>query len=465
MPCSNEKRIEWREINKQSFNQDCLKTNWAIVSSRILKYKKVIKYKCRKITDNICPGILKIDISLDGQILSVMEAYEHNDICKNIETVEKFNLKSEVVKLFDNNIKQAWDIKKAIESLKNANGNNIYNNVDIKKIYNIISNINKSTRNLDLPITTDEVESLCNSLRIANNEADPFVVRYSTNPVKILISSSILLKRLEKARNLHIDATYKLNTCKYPVVVVGFTDLDSSFYTSAVCIMQNETAESYRWILSTLVEKCLDLNIELNFKAIIADNSSAISLAANQIFPNIKRINCWAHTWRLMENLISPINMFKAEISDDIHFLQKLFSEDLFKEGLRLFKNKWSQIRSTTNFIENFFNLYVDNNSNWYEGYDCFAPSTNNALEKFNYLIKSRYTKFKQIPLISFINNIAMEIIKDATLNSNFNLAKIKYNEPSLIDSIGFEFVEFIFMKTLHNEFFFYLQKPPFHLN
>ncbi len=121
----------------------------------------------------------------------------------------------------------------------------------------------------------------------------------------------------------------------------------------------------------------------------MADDSSAISAIITHSFLLAKRIHRWAYTWRYFEKLLKPLDVFSDEIGSDIHFIQALSRIDLFKEGLRLFKNKWQLIIKTFDFIDSFFKLYVEKNSNWHESYDCFAPSTKNALEKFNLTIKT----------------------------------------------------------------------------
>jgi hypothetical protein len=64
-------------------------------------------------------------------------------------------------------------------------------------------------------------------------------------------------------------------------------------------------------------------------------------------------------------------------------------------------------------FIYQRFNFpFVDTNSNWFESYDIFNPSTNNSLENLNLIIKSKYCDWNQLNIRQFID-ISLKIMKD----------------------------------------------------
>jgi hypothetical protein len=144
-------------------------------------------------------------------------------------------------------IHQAWDIKKHIEKQKNEKGESKYASIELNKIYSVLSYTKKLKAIGSNLITTDNIFDVCNKYAdIGNYEKKYFILGFSTNPVMVLINSQTLMKRLIKVRNLHVDETYIISTCSYPLIVVGFTDLESLFYLIALCIVVCESAESYK---------------------------------------------------------------------------------------------------------------------------------------------------------------------------------------------------------------------------
>ena len=51
---------------------------------------------------------------------------------------------------------------------------------------------------------------------------------------------------------------------------------------------------------------------------------------------------------------------------------------------------------------------------------------------------------------LGFIEKIAYELISDASFITNFNLEKIKYNEPELIDISDLKSSGFLFIKKIN---------------
>jgi hypothetical protein len=61
-------------------------------------------------------------------------------------------------------------------------------------------------------------------------------------------------------------------------------------------------------------------------------------------------------------------------------------SPEIFEKAVELFKKKWNTEQAFLNYFER---EWLSDNSNWYEGVGvCNVPSTNNALEAFNKVIK-----------------------------------------------------------------------------
>ena len=84
-----------------------------------------------------------------------------------------------------------------------------------------------------------------------------------------------------------------------------------------------------------------------------------------------------------------------------------------------LFCAKWEPMEG--NFVEYFRKQWLGTHSNWFEGAANYTPSTNNALESHNAVIKRKVTLRKHLPLNQFL--IAM---KDMTEDISTQLSKGK---------------------------------------
>ena len=100
------------------------------------------------------------------------------------------------------------------------------------------------------------------------------------------------------------------------------------------------------------------------------------------------------------------------DIKKEIIFLQGLTNRKLYEQGIELFKLKYSQFSVTRTFLSKFSKCFIEKNNNWQEPYDVFAPSTNNALERFNLLVKDKYFKWNRLNMTNFFD-ISFKILND----------------------------------------------------
>lgn len=66
-----------------------------------------------------------------------------------------------------------------------------------------------------------------------------------------------------------------------------------------------------------------------------------------------------------------------------------------------LFSKKWESLES--DFVRYFERQWLGTHSNWFEGAADYTPSTNNALESHNAVIKRKVTFRKRLPLNQFL--------------------------------------------------------------
>lgn len=135
-------------------------------------------------------------------------------------------------------------------------------------------------------------------------------------------------------------------------------------------------------------------------KVLISDAAPSIINAFYAVFESAERnIVCWAHVKRNLQQKTK--NM---ELLTDIDALQLSPNRDAFEQGVQLFFDKWGDTEKT--FCSYFKKVWIDKNNSWFEGYCMFVPSTNNALEAFNNVIKRKYTFRKRLGIVKFNDQI-----------------------------------------------------------
>ena len=94
---------------------------------------------------------------------------------------------------------------------------------------------------------------------------------------------------------------------------------------------------------------------------------------------------------------------------NDIEALQLAQSERIFTKASNLFFKKWT--KKQPHFCEYFQSEWLGSHNGWYEGVKHFTPSTNNALEAKNKVIKDEDTMRERLPLSRF-NVVAFESVE-----------------------------------------------------
>lgn len=423
-------RVPWTRNDNFIFREDQWRREKTVESSNFTTFH----YYCTSKCNTSCPFIFKKDVRRDDGRCSFYTAYEHSEAC--LESSHNFSTthpRAAILRECESQVMpKAWDVKTALEGAKDENGNRKYPQIDIKYLYGVMGSLKKKASIASSMITTDHIEEKCSLYLHPSESCEPWVLGTDTDPMRVLISSQDLLNKTSSSRIMHIDGTYKLTTCNYPIVVIGFSDLDGKFFLSAIGVIETESEASYTWVLEKFKTGMRNLNLSFNPEVAVADNSSAISAAVAHSFPGIKRVNCWFHVKKNLKELIASNPPYIESFSHDVDFLQLLPNPILFDQGLDLFFEKWAKIPSMKKILKSFEKNYTaESNRNWFEGYDLFSPSTNNCVERFNRTIKSRYAGYTKFNLLRFID-VETRIVKDCNADAP-SLIKMKYNEPNLI--------------------------------
>lgn len=261
-------------------------------------------------------------------------------------------------------------------------------------------------------ISIGELEALCIKYQeIPQNLNQPYVVHHKNQCegdlwFGFLISTPKLISFMQQSSALHCDATYKLSWHGYPVLVVGISDKDKQFHPIAMAVTSGETSNDYEFVFEG-IKKHADQNYSPNI--LIADSAEAITNAFTTVFNpiNFLRIYCWFH---VTQNIDKKQSLVSKEIwttlRSDISFLQIASSPSVFNAAKKLWSKKYENL--VPNFHQYFWKEYIENRSNWYEGYAIGFPSTNNGLESTNNVIKSQGTfreRLSMAGLFSFMLN------------------------------------------------------------
>ena len=116
--------------------------------------------------------------------------------------------------------------------------------------------------------------------------------------------------------------------------------------------------------------------------------------------------------------------MVQEDLINDIEALQVAQSERIFTKAANFFIKKWSSRES--NFIECFKSEQLTSHNGWYEGVRHFTPSTNNALEATNRVIKDENTSRERLPLSRF-KVLAFKIVEK--WSKSYERGLKKYND------------------------------------
>lgn len=267
--------------------------------------------------------------------------------------------------------------------------------------------------------------------KLPENHNEAFVLAHEscnfneTMGFRFTMSTPLMLQRLAHRKTICIDATYKLNWMGFPLIIMGTVDRAKQFHPLIYACSSNERTEDYEFVFRS-VKDAIRMHIKKIFRpmTLVADGADAIRSAFYAIFPNaVMDIMCFAHVLRNIRKRPFVSKNNKSLIIDDIKKMQLAASRQAFDDMTKLFCEKWCSLEE--NFVDYFKAQWLGTHSNWFEGAAVYTPSTNNALESHNAVIKRKITFRKQLPLNKFLL-----IMKEMTENISQQL----YNEKRVIE-------------------------------
>lgn len=315
---------------------------------------------------------------------------------------------------------------------------------NLKCIYNYLHRTNYK-KNAEHKVSVGEmVEWFEANSSIPENESTPFILSHECSEpgdkakfFRFAVTSKILLKNATKSKILHADATYKLIWQGFPVLIIGCTDKRKTFHPIVIGVSTNETQSDFTFMMESVkngVKK--HFNVEYMPNVMVGDAAPAISNAFQSVFPGGKNtiVTCFAHVIANMKKQKLEDKSLDnwRKIKNDITHLQLAPSKAVFEKAQQCFIDMYQE--KEPNFCNYVQRTWFNKNSNWYEGVKHFTPSTNNALEAFNAILKRDHTHRKRVTCAAF-KNLLMDIIQ--TLSEKYVRGeKIVHTsvEPSLDD-------------------------------
>lgn len=373
--------------------------------------------------------IMEMHVSDEIKCFKAIDDHNHAEIKSRSIPVE---VKSIIVDLHHNGMKPKSILRYLNE--KFGENNHIRN---VKQISNFL-NYNKIIKYEQDKVSLGElIEWLAANSEVPADEDEPYIVQYSHSDYdspeyyfRFISSTRRLLKLASKAKRIHVDSTYKLVWQGFPVLVIGNTDLNRKFHPYAIAVCCTEKIEDFEFLFTSLSTVIKNLfNMTFSPSVLVSDAASAIRTAFINVFGSTTlTVTCWAHVAMNVKKAKLATTKNRIEIKKDLNSLQLAANEDIFKKASVYFIQKWAQHEK--NFCAYFEKVWLREHTNWYEGVSHFTPSTNNALESFNSLIKKCYTLRERHPLSRF-KIVLHEMVKDLSLE--YKMAKRTVAQRSTI--------------------------------
>lgn len=115
----------------------------------------------------------------------------------------------------------------------------------------------------------------------------------------------------------------------YPVFIAGTCDKNNSFHPTFCALASHENEFCFQKFFEFIAQR---VNCQLEF--VLADGAQAITNAASVVFPNAKRLMCWAHAIKNIDKRLKQFDAsVKKQIRADIEFLQYARNEEQFLKG------------------------------------------------------------------------------------------------------------------------------------
>lgn len=342
------------------------------------------------------------------------QEHNHDDLLKGKKSAVSNEMKAFIRDLFEKDVTKPSNILLHIDSARKQHG--LFkneNNPGIRQIEYLLRLFRQG--NTEPVVHLGDLMQWCrNNEALPTDEDEPFVLSHaiSTNEKRengfhFCITTIRLLAILSQAKKICIDATYKINWLGFPLIVLGTVDQTKKFHPLIFACSSSETTNDYKFVFkSAKMGARKYLKHSFSPEILIADGAEAIRNAFFAVFKESAKtfIMCAAHMFRNVRKRPFAVKSNRNIIIEDIRKMQLAQNTSIFEMMSELFLKKW-QVEEP-DFVRYFKKEWLGEACNWYEGAAEYTPSTNNALESYNSLIKRLITLRRRLPLREFLNTM-----------------------------------------------------------
>jgi hypothetical protein len=254
---------------------------------------------------------------------------------------------------------------------------------------------------------------------VPDDPHQPFVISYnvfhneSTPHFRFVLSTKYFLELACGIEILHADATCKLIWQGFPVFILGTTDKNRKFHPLCLAVATSEQKDDFKMLFDALKNNVYSLfSSILQPTVLVCDAAKSIQNAFTEVFGNSATVRmCWAHAKMKIQTQVENIKnkQIQKSLLLDIDDLHSITCRETFVAASEAFLHKHQEQKE---FIEYFREQWLVQNPNWYLGAGSISPSTNNALESYNKVIKDSNTLRERFPLSRFLV-VAVEMVNE----------------------------------------------------
>lgn len=243
--------------------------------------------------------------------------------------------------------------------------------------------------------------------------------------IRYIVSTKRFLTNSAKSKNICADGTKKVIVQKYPLLVFGATDMDSTqrFHLLAVMVSKYERASDFEFGFKAIQNGIQRVhNEQFEPKILMRDAAFAIHNGFVSVFgDDTISLMCYAHVIRAVDRRPVETGADKEAIKKDIGRLRLSYDKKTFDTGCQLFLDKWEKFAPM--FTQYFDQTWIKQNCNWYNGACIRMVKTNNCIENWNGNLKRYHTHWKitglnqfKIDLMGIVSKESKEYEKDKAL-------------------------------------------------
>ncbi|CAF1106844.1 unnamed protein product [Didymodactylos carnosus] len=301
-------------------------------------------YKCSFKRGSNCPAKIYLLFHASNFEVTLFQAIiQHDHTTESKQTGIPIEVKNVIIELFQNGYTTPKAILSELDKLK----------IIQPKASQISSFLVALREKLYGPaqISLNYIKKWCIEKSIIPNDPDEcFVANYyikddDADPLfRLFVTTKNLMKNCLNSNHVCTDATYKLIWQDYPVLIVGTTDKQCAFHPFGIALCINEQTNDFEFMFKS-VQLTIEKLYNINYCPIISvgDASGAITNGFINVFNVIeKNIMCWFHVTKNIDTQLNAIKdkKMKAELRQDIKFMQLIKNETIFDAAIKLFQKK-----------------------------------------------------------------------------------------------------------------------------